>query len=239
MSNNPDDLDDGLDYQVDSEPEAEGVEIKEDESEDEIVKPSKKEETESKENQPTGKKRRKTDDKYKEKKRVKMEQDINTKKKIPQLNSTDLAHHFSQLLIKFNKDSTHLDYFKKSDFVDGSNYKETRNLDNFKDFTDKYNKGLTIILSISRVRIGDLYKALGPKSKAMKVGKGYESKVRDDTKYVLGTVEKMLNFDFGSHEVKSLILDTTYQDQKSHSILDEPKLTTLLKKYEGKKIILY
>lgn len=236
MSNNPDDLDDGLDYQVDSEPEAEGVEIKEDEqSEDEVVK----NDQDNNEGKPSAKRRRKTDDKLKEKKRVKMEQDMKLKKKIPQLNSTELGHHFSQLLIKYNDDATHLDYFTKSDFVDASKYKENRNLNNLKDFTDKYNKGLTLIVSISRVRIGDLFKALGPKSKAIKVGKGYDGKIRDDTKYVIGTVERLLNLSFEGHEIKSLILDASYQDQKLHSILDEAKLTTLLKKYKGTKIILY
>jgi len=235
MNSNPDDLDDGLDYQVDSEPEAEGVELVDDQSDDEIIKPEKEDDS----GKTQAKRRRKTDDKLKEKKRIKMEQDLTLKKKIPQQNSTELAHHFSQLLIKYNKEFTHLDYFKKSDFVDASNYKEKRNLDNFKDFTDKYNKGLTVILSISRVRIGDLFKALGPKSKAMKVGKGYDSKIRDDTKYIIGTVERILNMDFEGHQIKSIILDATYQDQKSHSILDEAKLTKLLKKYEGTKIILY
>lgn len=236
MSANPDDLDDGLEYQVDSEPEAEGVEIVDDQSEDEIVNYK----TQAANDTTTvAKRRRKTDDKLKEKKRIKMEQDISLKKKIPQLDSTELAHHFSQILIKFNKESTHLDYFKRSDFVDASKYKENRTLDHFKDFTDKYNKGLTLVLSISRVRIGDLFKALGPKSKAMKVGKGYDSKVRADTKYIIGTVERILNSDFGEHQIKSIILDASYLDQKSHSILDEPKLTELLKKYEGVKIILY
>lgn len=239
MSNNPDDLDDGLDYQVDSEPEAEGVEIvDDDQSEDEIIKPEIKA-NEAITEGTKAKRRRKTDDKLKEKKRIKMEQDMSLKKKIPQLNSSELAHHFSQLLIKFNKEVTHLDYFTKADFVDASKYKESRNLDNFKDFTDKYNKGLTIIVSVSRVRIGDLFKALGPKSRAMKVGKGYDGKIRDDTKYVLGTVERLLNLNFEGHEIKSIILDATYQDQKSHSILDESNLTKFLKNYKGTKIIMY
>jgi protein CMS1 len=231
MSYAADDLEDGLDYQVDSDVEAPPVEIKEDDSDDEPTKPSTTSDA--------PKKRRRKDDKLKEKKKLKLQMDIEQKKNISLQNSTDLAHHFSQILIKNNKESTQLDYFKKADFVDGSNYKEKRNLDNLKDFTDKYNKGLTIILALNRVRIGDLYKSLGPKSKAMKVGKGYDSTVRDDTKYIIGTVERISNLDLTNHEVKSIILDATFQDQKTNSVLDEPNLTTLLKKFEGTKIILY
>ncbi|KAH3671810.1 hypothetical protein WICMUC_004528 [Wickerhamomyces mucosus] len=232
MSYTADDLDDGLEYQIDSSEEVDGVEIRSEDSEDDdLVKT---------EEEPTSKKRRKTNDKLKEKKRIKMEQDMDAKRKVPLLDSTELSHYFTSLLLKHNQDSTQLDYFKKQDFVDGSNYKLKRNLDNFKDFTDKYNKGLTIILSISRVRVGDLFKSLGPKSKSIKVGKGYEGKVREDTKYIIGTVERILSLNFkAEHNIKSIILDATYQDQKSHSVLDEPKLTQLLKGYEGTKIILY
>jgi protein CMS1 len=228
---NPDDLEDGLEYQVDSDEEVEAVEIKEDESEDEVVQGD--------EASSIGKKRKKTNDKLKEKKRVKMEQDIQKKKNLAVSDSSELAEFFTQVLLQQNDDATQLDYFKKSDFVDASKYKEKRSLDNLKDFTDKYNKGLTIILAMNRIRIGDLFKALGPKSKALKVGKGYEFKMRDDTKYIIGTVERVLNLDLTKYPVKSIILDASYQDMKTHSVLDEPKLTTLLKKYEGIKTILY
>lgn len=243
MSNNPDDLDDGLEYVVDSEEEvAPGVEIREDEDEDdddEQVVIHKDTDSSSPKSEVSGKKRRKTDDKFKEKKRVKMEQDINKKKSIPLSDSITLAEFFTQLLVKHNADATQLDYFKKSDFVDASKYKEKRSLDNFKDFTGKYNKGLTLIVAISRVRIGDLFKSLGPKSNAIKVGKGYKFEMRDDTKYVIGTPERLLHLDFGKYEIKSIILDASYHDMKTHSVLDEPKLTQLLKNFSGTKIILY
>lgn len=227
---NPDDLDDGLDYAVDSAEEVEAVEIREDGSEDDLVE---------KEEPSGGKKRKKTGDKLKEKKRVKMEQDIERKKHLATSDSNELAQHFTQVLVQQNTEATQLDYFKKSDFVDASNYKEPRTLSNFKDFTDKYNKGLTIILVINRLRIGELFKALGPKSKALKVGKGYDFKMSDDTKYIIGTVERILGLDLGKCHVKSIILDASFQDQKTHSVLDEPKLTELLKKYIGTKTILY
>lgn len=225
-----DDLDDGLDYQVSSGDEAPAVEIQQDEESDDelVIKDSH-----------DNKKRRKKDDKLKEKKKLKLNHNIEQKKLIPLQNSIELSHHFSQILIKNDKNLTNLDYFKKSDFVDGSNYKNVRNLDNFKDFVDKYNKGLTIILSLNRVRIGDLFKALGPKSNSIKVGKGYDSNIRPDTKFIIGTVERILNLNLTNHEIKSIILDASYQDQKTSSVLDEPKLTQLLKQYEGTKIILY
>lgn len=231
---NPDDLNDGLDYQVDSDEEVAAFEVQEGETEDEIVP----QETQS--TSGAGKKRKKpATDKLKEKKKIKMEQDIQKKKQLALSDSNELAQFFTQVLLQQNNDATQLDYFKKSDFVDASKYKEKRNLDNFKDFTDKYNKGLTIILAINRVRIGDLFKALGPKSKALKVGKGYEFKMREDTKYIIGTVERVLNLDLTEHPVKSIIIDASYQDQKTHSVLDESKLTTLLKKFQGIKTILY
>lgn len=228
---NPDDLDDGLEYQVDSEEEVQPVEIKQDESEDELVQLAA--------DQPASKKRKKTTDKLKEKKRVKMEQDMQKKKDMSLSDSGELSTFFTQLLMKQNSDATQLDYFKKSDFVDASNYKQLRTTDNFKDFTDKYNKGLTIVIAINRQRIGELFKALGPKAKALKVGKGYEFKMRDDTKYIIGTVERILNLDLTQHAIKSIILDASYQDMKTNSVLDEPKLTLLLKNYEGIKTILY
>ncbi|KAH3687851.1 hypothetical protein WICPIJ_001144 [Wickerhamomyces pijperi] len=243
MSYAADDLDDGLEYQIDATVDVdEGVSIRpedSDEEEEQTIIPTERK-TENDDN--TAKKRKKTNDKFKEKKRLKMEHDMAQKKKVATLNSTELAHHFTALLLKSTDDeATQLDFFTKKDFVDGSNYKEARTLDNFKDFTDKYNKGLSIILATSRVRIGDLYKSLGPKSNAIKIGKGYDSTIRADTKYIIGTVERVLNMKLkeNGHEIKSIFLDATYQDQKLHSVLDEAKLCALLKQYEGVKIILY
>lgn len=244
MSYAADDLDDGLEYQIDPTVDLdEGIAIREEDSEEEqeetIIPTERKSEGDG---ETTAKKRKKTNDKFKEKKRLKMEHDMAMKKKVALMDSTELAHHFTSLLLKSTDDeATQLDFFTKKDFVDGSNYKEQRNLDNFKDFTDKYNKGLSIILATSRVRIGDLYKSLGPKSKAIKIGKGYDSTVREDTKYVIGTVERVMNLKLkeNGHEIKSIFLDATYQDQKLHSVLDEAKLCALLKEYQGVKIILY
>lgn len=255
MDSKADDLDDGLVYEVDSEPDVEPVAFaespieEEDDAEldsgDNLVKKSKlrvdgdntskrKRSEEGDENNSSNSKQ-----KLKEKKKLKMEKDMEAKRNVSKLDSTELSYYFSQLLIKNNPDLTQLDYFKKSDFVDASNYKEERTLINFKDFTTKYNKGRAIVLSISRIRIGDIVKALDDKKKVVRVGKGYKSVITKETQFIVGTVERILNLDFDKEEIKVIILDSTYQDSKCHSVLDEPRLTELLKKFSGVKIILY
>lgn len=179
-----DDLDDGLDYSV-SLSEDDGVSLTTDN-----VKVSAKDEEDNdeiEEEEVLGKKRKRTSSSLKEKKRTKMESDMQAKKKLSQEVSPEVIADFVNS--KISQKNTNLSslelaelYLTKTDFRSTSDFKLDRTLVNFSDFillrfknmlpagskskkgsksetSDEKERKFIAVLSMSAIRACDVHRA--------------------------------------------------------------------------------
>lgn len=292
-----DDLEDGLDYNVDL--SASDVEVNGDseiESEEVVDEPIQAK-TESESN--NGKKRKAKSSKLQEKKKVKMEMDINQKKNLSQESSTEVITEFINNKIRQkNPNLSALElsemYFSKADFRSTSEFnEEQRNLDNLSKFilgrfknmlpasdnkkSNKKNKNKSkkskdnneenekedieeerkfiAIVSMSALRACDIHRATrdihGSSLKLIN-----KNKLEVDLKLVKSTRSRILcctparllkvlnseDLELRKDEVKIIIVDNSYLDQKSQNIWDikeTPESLSILTKEGGSKIYLY
>lgn len=293
-----DDLDDGLEYNVEF---SSGEEINPDsELEDDnnaSDEESKKAKTESEAN--NGKKRKAKTSKLQEKKKVKMEMDIAQKKNLSKESSTDvIADFINNKISQKNPNLSTLElselYFNKTDFRSTSEFdEEKRSLDNLTKFIigrfknmlpshDKKNKKnknkknkkedkshessindkdeaeerkFIAIVSMSALRACDIHRAtreisgsslkLINKNKLdvdLKLVKTTRSRILCCTP---GRLLKVLNsedLELNKDEIKIIIVDNSYLDQKQQNIWDikeTPEALSILTKEGGSKIYLY
>lgn len=293
-----DDLDDGLEYNVEF---SSGEEINSDsELEDDnnaSDEESKKAKTESEAN--NGKKRKAKTSKLQEKKKVKMEMDIAQKKNLSKESSTDvIADFINNKISQKNPNLSTLElselYFNKTNFRSTSEFdEEKRSLDNLTKFIlgrfknmlpshDKKNKKnknkknkkedkshessindkdeaeerkFIAIVSMSALRACDIHRAtreisgsslkLINKNKLdvdLKLVKTTRSRILCCTP---GRLLKVLNsedLELNKDEIKIIIVDNSYLDQKQQNIWDikeTPEALSILTKEGGSKIYLY
>jgi protein CMS1 len=293
-----DDLDDGLEYNVEF---SSGEEINPDsELEDDnnaSDEESKKAKTESEAN--NGKKRKAKTSKLQEKKKVKMEMDIAQKKNLSKESSTDvIADFINNKISQKNPNLSTLElselYFNKTNFRSTSEFdEEKRSLDNLTKFIlgrfknmlpshDKKNKKnknkknkkedkshdssnndkdeaeerkFIAIVSMSALRACDIHRAtreisgsslkLINKNKLdvdLKLVKTTRSRILCCTP---GRLLKVLNsedLELNKDEIKIIIVDNSYLDQKQQNIWDikeTPEALSILTKEGGSKIYLY
>ncbi|CUM53218.1 uncharacterized protein AC631_04274 [Debaryomyces fabryi] len=294
-----DDLDDGLEYNVDF---SSGEEINPDSElendNDASDQESSKAKTESESN--NGKKRKAKTSKLQEKKKVKMEMDIAQKKNLSKESSTDvIADFINNKISQKNPNLSTLElselYFNKTDFRSTSEFnEEKRSLDNLSKFilgkfknmlpshdnkknkknknkkTKKDDKSQDIsnsdkpeveerkfiaIVSMSALRACDIHRAtreisgsslkLINKNKLdvdLKLVKSTRSRILCCTP---GRLLKVLNsedLELHKDEIKIVIVDNSYLDQKQQNIWDikeTPEALSILTKEGGSKIYLY
>lgn len=269
-----DDLSDGLEYGFeDSGAEMGELEPLSDEDEIQQEKPSNK--------------KRKATSNLKDKKRIKMEMEVDQKKKIAREESVEaITDYFNTQIRQKNSELSALEladlYFNKTDFRSTSNFEDDRTLDNFsKLITSKFKSMLgssdkkknkknkaqekpeekpeqerkfIAVVSMSAIRACDVHRALSglPGSSLKLINK---NKINVDLKLVKTTRSRILCCTPGRllkvlsnedlvlkpEEVKIVILDSSYLNQKCQNITDIEETVPTLKELtkSGSKIYLY
>ncbi|SCU85908.1 LADA_0D10726g1_1 [Lachancea dasiensis] len=184
-----DDLDDGLDYELqvsDSESLPESTELTDNEVETES---SKRTRTSSQldhvePDQIVSKRQKKlAKSKVHQKKLEKVEDDKNQKKALPKSSPERIADYLATLIRQKFPDLSALEleehYFKRTDFISTEAYEKERNLHNFQEFVNKFSKSpRAVILSPSNIRVADVFRSLGGSQSAVKLFT--KSKLKDD-----------------------------------------------------------
>ncbi|ODV64626.1 hypothetical protein HYPBUDRAFT_115572 [Hyphopichia burtonii NRRL Y-1933] len=287
VSAGADDLDDGLDYEVDlSASDSEDVHLIQDEEETK----SKDEPKHQTENNEGGKKRKAKSSKLQEKKRIKMEIDMSQKKNLSTETAPEvIADYINNKIRQKNSELSALElselYLNKSDFRSTSEINDKpRNLDNLSAFIDskfknmlpntsKKNKKASknkkqkddeseskderkfiSILSMSAIRACDIHRALRdiPGASLKLINK---NKLHVDLNLVKSTRSRVLcctpgrllkvldseELQLKGEEIKIVILDNSYLDQKQQNVMDIKETFECLKALadKGSKIYLY
>ena len=293
---NPDDLDDGLVYDFSGQ---EDNSISDIPSDNEIEQTVKESDT-SRENESKSLKRRSRFDeednngdslgklskrqkklqnsKFHEKKREKIQYEINQRKLIPKSNTDTISEYFVKLIRSKNPDLSVLEldnvYLKKNDFISTESFKDERDLNNLCKFVVNYSKApKVIVFCMSNMRVADVFRQLGGSKTSVKLftknkldqdintvnnifskgnintndknGKSKNKKnkkiVRDptpsskDIKYFIATpnrMEKILESTdvlFQGKDKLDIILDASYLDNKSNSLISFENTMTLCK----------
>lgn len=287
VSAGADDLDDGLDYEVDlSASDNEDVQLIQD---DEETK-SKDEPKHQTENNEGGKKRKAKSSKLQEKKRIKMEMDMSQKKNLSTEAAPEvIADYINNKIRQKNTELSALElselYLNKSDFRSTSEINDKpRNLDNLSAFIDSKFKNMLpntskkskkasknkkqkddeseskderkfiSILSMSAIRACDIHRALRdiPGASLKLINK---NKLHVDLNLVKSTRSRVLcctpgrllkvldseELQLKGEEIKIVILDNSYLDQKQQNVMDIKETFECLKALadKGSKIYLY
>ncbi|CAR21470.1 Cms1p [Lachancea thermotolerans CBS 6340] len=193
-----DDLDDGLDYQVDSSEGENFGDVVEEQpnhsaSDSENAKrPHSAGEEDETAKQPQSKRQKKlAKSKVHQKKLEKLEADREQKKQLPRSSSERIAEHLGTLIREKNPDLSALEleelYFKKTDFISTERYDKERSLHNILDFVNNFSKSpRAIVLSTSNLRVADVFRGLGGSKNAVKLFS--KNKLKED----LARVDQLL-----------------------------------------------
>lgn len=202
---NPDDLDDGLVYNYESDADHEIVgEISSDKAEkaDQLDEASKIENDNKRElesDDPDKSTLSKRQKKLKKsnlsgKKREMFEYEIERRTKLPQSSQEVIVEYLAALIREKNPDLSALEledlYFKKTDFISTEKFQEDRSLTNFPDFVTQFNKApRALVLSMSNMRVADVFRSLAGSKNSVKLFS--KNKLKDD----LVTVERAFEKD--------------------------------------------
>lgn len=304
MSTAADDLDDGLVYDMESYEGADDGETGNfedglesgDEVSDEVNTNAKVETVKPQQN---GRKRQATSSKFQEKKKIKMQIDVDRKKGISTESSVDsIADYINEQLRRKNPDLSALElaelYFKKTDFRSTSEFTEPRTLENLSKYIigrfknmlptstpgkknsnkdkkkEKKNKKdsnnteslkqpegerkFIAILSMSALRACDVHRSLNeiPGSSLKLINK---NKIDVDLKLVKSTWSRVLcctpgrlqkvldteDLPLKKEEIKIVIVDNSYLDQKMQNVFNINETSSCLKELtsNGAKIYMY
>lgn len=305
MSTAADDLDDGLVYDMESYEGGDAAETSGfenglesgDEAGDETDNNPNIEAPKSQQN---GRKRQATSSKFQEKKKMKMQIDVDRKKGISTESSVDsIADYINEQLRRKNSDLSALElaelYFKKTDFRSTSEFTEPRTLEHLSKYIigrfknmlptstpgkknsnkdkkkDKKNKKDTLndtqslkqpegerkfiaILSMSALRACDVHRALNdiPGSSLKLINK---NKIDVDLKLVKSTWSRVLcctpgrllkvleteDLPLKKEEIKIVIVDNSYLDQKMQNVFNINETSSCLKELtsNGAKIYMF
>ncbi|GAV51924.1 hypothetical protein ZYGR_0AF03960 [Zygosaccharomyces rouxii] len=284
---NADDLDDGLDYSYGSDPEAEEVavedtgaekdtdsqEVEPDEKPHEDEKKRKADEPTVHESRPLSKRQKKLQNsKLKDKKEEQVKYQLEKKKTIPKSSPEEIVEYLATLIREKNPDLSGLEldelYLKKSDFLSTEKFQEDRNLTNLPNFMSQFSKSpRTIVLSLTNLRIADLYRSLGGNKACVKLFAknklkddlatveeilGTKAKKNEHIKYFIATptrLEKLIestDLFFQGKEKLDILLDASYLDPKANTLLNCENTTvlckllkTFLNKKSSVKVLLY
>lgn len=198
---NPDDLEDGLlyDYQSDTEPNH-----IEDESSEETDKADKTDkanevasdgkrrlEDDGNEKKVLSKRQKKlANSSLRDKKKELFEYEIERRKSLARSSPEVIVDYFAALIREKNPNLSALElddlYFKKSDFISTEKFEKDRTLTNFPDFVSQFTKApRALILSMSNMRVADLFRSLNGSKNCVKLFS--KNKLKDD----LATVERV------------------------------------------------
>ncbi|KAK5780453.1 Cms1p PWA37_002575 [Arxiozyma heterogenica] len=186
---NPDDLDDGLVYDFsgqednsisDLPSDNEVGNMKESDTKLDTTTRSRKRDNEFSENddrnvEKLSKRQKKLQNsKFREKKKEKIEYEINQKKLIPRSNTDTISEYFIKLIRSKNPNLSALEldnlYLKKNDFISTEPFKDERDLNNLAKFIINYSKAPNVIIfSMSNKRIADVFRQLGGSKTSVKL----------------------------------------------------------------------
>lgn len=198
-----------------------------------------------------------------DKRREQVRYDINLKKSISKSPVSKITEYFVTLIRKANPSLSPLEldehYFKKTDFISTEAFENDRNLTNLPSFISRFSKSpKLIVLSMSNLRVADVYRSLGGGKHCLKLFA--KNKLEID----LAAVEKIMNTSSPKTEIKrfiatptrlhkiiestnvlfegkeklDIILDSSYLDPKSNSLLSSDNVSVLcklLKEFLNKK----
>lgn len=202
---NPDELDDGLLYEYESDtPAADNLdadenEVQETETETDNNKRVLEEEDSKTENLSKRQKKLKNS-KLHERRKEQAQYQEEHKKKIPKSSADQIADYFTTLIREKNPDLSALEleelYLKKSDFISTEKFDEAkeRNLINFQEFMTQFSRSpKAIVFSMSNIRVADLSRSLGGNKTAVKLfAKNKLQEDLDTIREVLGGQNKRL-----------------------------------------------
>ncbi|CDO94620.1 unnamed protein product [Kluyveromyces dobzhanskii CBS 2104] len=194
-----DDLDDGLDYQVNDVAENEisdneSVTLASGNESDEVtigeakrpldtddhVKPVSAEDSEK----PLSKRQKKlANSSFYQKKLERMEYEKSQKQNLPKGSTEKIVEYLATSIRDKNPDLSALEldelYFKKQDFISTERFEKERTLDNFQDFINNFSKSpRAIVLCQSNIRVADIYRSLSGHQAAVKLFS--KTKLKDD-----------------------------------------------------------
>ncbi|SCU79300.1 LAFA_0B02124g1_1 [Lachancea sp. 'fantastica'] len=182
-----DDLDDGLDYEVEASDLEDAVEV-DNEIESKPLKRSRTNSEQEEEERPAEKTQSKRQKKLAKsklhlKKVEKVEHEREQKKLLPKSNAERIVEHLATLIRERNPDLSALEleeqYFKKTDFISTEKYQKDRTLHNFQDFVNTFSKSpRAVVLSASNIRVADVFRSLGGSQNAVKLFS--KTKLKDD-----------------------------------------------------------
>ncbi|CEP62719.1 Cms1p LALA0_S06e02146g [Lachancea lanzarotensis] len=182
-----DDLDDGLDYEVEASDFEDAVEV---DNELELSKPLKRSRSNSGqdeqkpiEERQSKRQRKLAKSNLHQKKVEKVEHEKEQKKLLPKATAEYIVDYLATLVREKNPDLSALEleekYFKKTDFISTERYQKDRTLDNFQDFVNTFSKSpRAVILSASNIRVADVFRSLGGSQNAVKLFS--KTKLKDD-----------------------------------------------------------
>lgn len=208
---NPDDLDDGLDYNYSSGSDSVPLVSAEDNVK-ELKSQKQEEESETQQKQPASSESEKrkyakaVDDqeiplskrqkklknsKLKEKKQEQSRYEVEQKKRIPKSSSDEIVQYFATFIREKNPDLSALEldelYFRKSDFLSTENFDQERNLTNMPSFVSQFSRSpRALVICLTNLRVADVFRSLGGSKNCVKLFS--KNKLKDD----LATVEQIL-----------------------------------------------
>ncbi|CDK27312.1 unnamed protein product [Kuraishia capsulata CBS 1993] len=261
MTTAVDELDDGLDYQVDySSDGGETVPV-------EIEETKVKEDTEE---QP--KKRKRTNEKLVNKKKMKMEQDVEEKQKLATATPEIIADFLASRIRKQNKDLSALElgelYLSKTVFKGTGDFDKPRTPENLSSFLNEFlerfipvekkkkakksktskeeTKKYIVVVSMSALRACDIYRATKalPNSSLKIINKNKLQADLDilrktDSRILAGTPGRMLKVlshedpPISSTEIACIVCDSSYLDSKKQTVWEIPETIEFLRKVTG------
>lgn len=192
-----DDLEDGLEYEVDEMTSIDnGISVEDDEHGDTVTSKRPLESEDEEENlqevgvdveseeKPLSKRQKKlAKSKLHLKKMERMEYESAQKKNLSKSNTETIVDYLATLIRDKNPDLSALEldelYFKKQDFLSTERFDKERNLDNFQEFVNTFSKSpRAIIISLSNIRVADVYRSVSGSKSAVKLFS--KNKLKDD-----------------------------------------------------------
>ncbi|QLG70575.1 hypothetical protein HG535_0A05160 [Zygotorulaspora mrakii] len=259
---NSDDLDGNVDYDYESEPE---IQIERErkaevvlknvkntsEEEEEDVQNKLKRSIEADDTKSISKRKKKLmNSKFHDRKREQIEYDIEQKKSIPKSSPEAITEYFAKSIRENNPDLSPLElnemYLKRTDFLSTEKFDQDRDVLNFTVFMTQFSKApKCIILSMSNIRVADLFRGLGGSKNCLKLFA--KNKFKDDlasveecfnvhtkvkskdtpqaVKYFIATPTRMAKLleatdvFFQGKDKLDIILDASYLDPKNNTLL--------------------
>lgn len=243
---NPDDLDDGLLLDYDSESQnhspTEYFDLETDKSSD-AKRPAEDEDT----NENLSKRQKKLkSSKFHQRKKEQLEYDIEKKKNLPKSSPEAIADYLASLIREKNPKLSALEldelYLKKSDFISTEKLDKDRNLTNLPEFVGEFSRApRALVFSMSNIRVADVFRSLNGSKNCLKLFS--KNKLKDDVsslehtlgkdaskkgkaiKYFISTPTRMnkiieeTDVLFQGKEKLDIILDASYLDPKKDSLL--------------------